>query len=708
VLQNKVNGSSGFLEQAKEVTALKLQQRKRMKRRLTLAAERFNSGQKDWISYAQELELLPSPTATPAATASFLKNTMGLDKKQLGEYLSKGPPDKYPFNGQVLEHYVGLFDFGATPFDEALRMFLLEFRLPGEAQCIDRLMEAFAKQYYEQAKGHHPFVDADSAFVLAFSIIMLNTDLHNPQIREDKRMKLEDFIRNNRSINGGEDLPRPFLESIYECIAAEEIIVHRDHIISMKDGLDVDYDIHWDGILNRSRHVTSATFTPASARRILHSAGVHERDMFASIADSSIKAIRAFFERSYDDILVLKAMHGFYCYSKICTYFSMAPAFNALLVNLFSYGSAFMAEAAEGHHPPPFPDMTIAALAPVNEGNDPSLTKGAGAHRGLLALKAALMLIRRHGNCVQEAWLYLVECIFTLCDLRALPSALSDVDDFSDATGAPLPPSIFATQCLAQAAKEAGEFTSFGRQQSRGLLGSLGSLFWGDKAVSGEGTSLGDNSRAAIEALAQVVDSCRLDQLFTASKDLEPQAVMSLLRALLTCRDPAAAGVTSGPIHPSVGSSRFEAHSVLALELGARVAFANRHRMDIMWPVIHTHIERVLSSPVVMKRLPFLVERVMVTVLRTSIHMLDVESLAPQLLMSLRLLEKLPADMMPPLSCRLGNGLLILIQGNSAHLNSPEPWQIIMTLLSKTAAAPGRGRASAWETISFMVQHSLN
>lgn len=61
-------------------------------------------------------------------------------------------------------------------------------------------MEAFAGQQYEQGKdsGQHPFVNADAAFTMAFSAIMLNTDLHNPQIQDHRRMTLDDFIRNNR------------------------------------------------------------------------------------------------------------------------------------------------------------------------------------------------------------------------------------------------------------------------------------------------------------------------------------------------------------------------------------------------------------------------------------------------------------------------------------------------------------------------------
>lgn len=33
--------------------------------------------------------------------------------------------------------------------DDALRVFLSEFRLPGEGQKIDRILEIFAKEYYE-------------------------------------------------------------------------------------------------------------------------------------------------------------------------------------------------------------------------------------------------------------------------------------------------------------------------------------------------------------------------------------------------------------------------------------------------------------------------------------------------------------------------------------------------------------------------------
>jgi len=43
--------------------------------------------------------------------------------------------------------FVDLFDFTELDFVSALRLFLESFRLPGEAQKIDRLMEKFASRY---------------------------------------------------------------------------------------------------------------------------------------------------------------------------------------------------------------------------------------------------------------------------------------------------------------------------------------------------------------------------------------------------------------------------------------------------------------------------------------------------------------------------------------------------------------------------------
>ncbi len=55
------------------------------------------------------------------------------------------------------------------------------FRLPGEAQKIDRLMEKFAARYV--TCNPESFKSADVGYVLAYSVIMLNTDAHNPMVK---------------------------------------------------------------------------------------------------------------------------------------------------------------------------------------------------------------------------------------------------------------------------------------------------------------------------------------------------------------------------------------------------------------------------------------------------------------------------------------------------------------------------------------------
>ena len=66
-------------------------------------------------------------------------------------------------------------------FEAAIREFLESFRLPGEAQKIIRILEHWSRQFYAQEPGI--FASADAVYILAISVIMLNTDKHNPAVR---------------------------------------------------------------------------------------------------------------------------------------------------------------------------------------------------------------------------------------------------------------------------------------------------------------------------------------------------------------------------------------------------------------------------------------------------------------------------------------------------------------------------------------------
>eukprot|EP00178_Gracilaria_changii_P007168 TRINITY_DN2296_c0_g1_i1.p1 TRINITY_DN2296_c0_g1~~TRINITY_DN2296_c0_g1_i1.p1 ORF type:complete len:1906 (-),score=278.66 TRINITY_DN2296_c0_g1_i1:1635-7238(-) len=172
----------------------------------------FNTKPKRGIEYLVKHGRLKQE---PKAVAEFLHKSESLDATMVGEYLG----DSGSFNLNVMHAYTDMHDFTDMTFDNALRMHLSGFRLPGEAQKIDRIMEKYASRYCEC--NPTIFANADAAYVLAYSTIMLHTDAHNDTIKN--KMTKVDFIKNNRGINDGGDLDPKFLGNLYDRITTTEI-----------------------------------------------------------------------------------------------------------------------------------------------------------------------------------------------------------------------------------------------------------------------------------------------------------------------------------------------------------------------------------------------------------------------------------------------------------------------------------------------------
>ncbi len=158
---------------------------------------------------------------SPEDIAAFILQNDKLDKAMIGEYLGEGDPH----NVATMHAFVDSMDFTKRRFVDALRQFLQSFRLPGEAQKIDRFMLKFAERYI--TGNPNAFANADTAYVLAYSVIMLNTDQHSAKVK-GKRMTMEDFIKNNRGINDNANLPDDYLAGIYDEIAHNEIVLNTE------------------------------------------------------------------------------------------------------------------------------------------------------------------------------------------------------------------------------------------------------------------------------------------------------------------------------------------------------------------------------------------------------------------------------------------------------------------------------------------------
>jgi len=84
--------------------------------------------------------------------------------------------------------------------------------------------------------------DTDTILVLSYSIIMLNTDLHNPQIK--KHMSFIDYSLNLKGCYNGENFPVWYLNKIYESIKFNEIVMPEEH-----HGNELWFDDKWSNII---------------------------------------------------------------------------------------------------------------------------------------------------------------------------------------------------------------------------------------------------------------------------------------------------------------------------------------------------------------------------------------------------------------------------------------------------------------------------
>jgi len=185
----------------------------------------FNKKPEKGISYLIAKGFLDN---SPAAVARFLITRKGLSKQMIGDYLGN---ISNPFNMAVLNAFSNEIDISNSYIDVALRKFQTYFRMPGEAQKIERLTEVFSQRYCVcNPSVVSQLNSVDTVFILAFAIILLNTDLHTPNLKPEKRMKAEDFIRNLRGIDSGADPDPEMLNGVYERIKTQEFKPGSDHV----------------------------------------------------------------------------------------------------------------------------------------------------------------------------------------------------------------------------------------------------------------------------------------------------------------------------------------------------------------------------------------------------------------------------------------------------------------------------------------------
>ena len=212
-INSEIESMSEFLEEEEKAD-------RRRKQIVRNVVAKFNEKPKDGIEMAVQNGIVDS---SPEAIAKFLFTQERLGKQAIGDYIG----EHWEFNLQVMNEFVQLQEFSGNTLVDALRLFLASFHLPGEAPKVDRLMEAFSKQYCSQ--NQTDFKHTDTCYIFSFAIIMLNTSLHNPSVREKDRLTKDQFISMNRGINNGSNLPIEMIEKTFNEISHKPFQVPGQH-----------------------------------------------------------------------------------------------------------------------------------------------------------------------------------------------------------------------------------------------------------------------------------------------------------------------------------------------------------------------------------------------------------------------------------------------------------------------------------------------
>ena len=211
---NNNNVIQDFITETNE----KIDHNLKKKYELQTAAEKFNYKIKSGISYLKKVGYLNigAPIDTQAKNmVKFLRYTSSLKKKNIGEFLGENTE----LSRKTLKYFGESFDFKNIHIIQGMRIFLSTFQLPSEGQQIDRVLESFSSKFFQDNKNSF-FPNADCVFYLAYAIMILQTELHNPNVKN--KMTSDKFIK---IFEGKEyqNLTKEYLEDIYEQIQEEPL-----------------------------------------------------------------------------------------------------------------------------------------------------------------------------------------------------------------------------------------------------------------------------------------------------------------------------------------------------------------------------------------------------------------------------------------------------------------------------------------------------
>jgi golgi-specific brefeldin A-resistance guanine nucleotide exchange factor 1 len=360
-----------------------LKNQRERKKIIIHGSTRFNENPKAGIAYLASNNIIGNPD-DPLQIAHFLKGTARISKKVLGDFISKKS------NESVLKAFIGLFEFDGKRIDEALRSLLGSFRLPGESQLIERIVTVFAEEYCSSTTAGG-VADKDAAFVLTYGIIMLNTDLYNPNVKKQNRMSYADFAKNLRGVNAGKDFDPEYLQAIYNSIKQNEIILPDEH-----DNQHA-FDYAWKELLMKTGSVGNLASCDTNA---------YDVDMFGATWKPIVGTLCYVFMQASDDAVYSRVVNGFDQCAQIAARYGLVEAYDRILHSLCTISTLTT-------------DKTTTLNTEVQAGKKTVMISELAVHfgrdfRAQLATVLLFRILRGNERVVRSSWIHIIKIFLNL------------------------------------------------------------------------------------------------------------------------------------------------------------------------------------------------------------------------------------------------------------------------------------------------------
>lgn len=510
-----------FLKERGNVDRLKQKERKT---EFIKCSKIFNEKPKKGVPLLIEKKFIKSDSEEDIAQFLF-ENNGRLNKKTIGLLLCD------PSHTSLLKKFIDLFDFKDLRVDEAIRILLTKFRLPGESQQIERIIEAFSARYVESHNSDSGETnvsnndedlsaiqpDADSVFILSYSVIMLNTDLHNPQVKE--HMTFDDYCSNLKGCYNQQNFPQWYLDRIYCSIRDKEIVMPEEH-----HGNDRWFEDAWNNLISSTMVMTQIQahlekdYSSLVPQEICQFDGAIFQYVGRSIVDTFFKI----FEVATDDHISSRMLSSVDKCSFIASFLQMDELFNEML-----YKIAVMTKLSDGPSRDPNENDEIPLVEIAVEDTKSKVLVSSDACRLGRSFKAQLCVViffrvirtnKFFTKLTPELWDKIVRILLLLFeDLMINPDIFPDLQQRLKLGNLPKP----APDVTLKKAKE-----------SRGILSAFASYLKGDE----EPTE--DEIDASTKAFDCIRSSTIPSSIFGNEQNITEELIRMLLHSIKLKKTP--------------------------------------------------------------------------------------------------------------------------------------------------------------------------